>query len=189
MLELFSKRLKAAEENHNKMMEALMRQVPRSLDISSTQSHISPSVNSNQMRTLEEGIKIYNEWKNDLEGAGFGCRFYKPHIPSEADALAERIRDVIASYALDEFVRRATPQEKDLSLDSLKNIVANFEAMANAPALSNSNPIKEDDEVFKIENAIQRRRSCNETISHVFISSSFRNLDRSPSLREYFRVQ
>ncbi|KAI0987763.1 hypothetical protein GJ496_004633 [Pomphorhynchus laevis] len=30
--------------------------------------------------------------------------------------------------------------------------------MVNAPTLSNSNLIKEDDEVFRIENATQRRR-------------------------------
>ncbi|KAI0979343.1 hypothetical protein GJ496_011615 [Pomphorhynchus laevis] len=100
----------------------------------------------------------YNERKNDLEGAVFGCRFYKPHITSEAGALAECIRDVIASFAPDEFVRRAALQEKDLSLDRLIKIAANFEAMANAPTLSNSNPIKEDDKVFRIENAKQRRR-------------------------------
>ncbi|KAI0979139.1 hypothetical protein GJ496_010266 [Pomphorhynchus laevis] len=100
----------------------------------------------------------YNERKNDLEGAVFGCRFYKPHITSEAGALAECIRDVIASFAPDEFVRRAALQEKDLSLGMLINIAANFEAMANAPTLSNSNPIKEDDKVFRIENAKQRRR-------------------------------
>ncbi|KAI0984517.1 hypothetical protein GJ496_008354 [Pomphorhynchus laevis] len=42
MLEIFSKRLEAAEENQNKLMEALMGQVPRALDICSTQPQISP---------------------------------------------------------------------------------------------------------------------------------------------------
>ncbi|KAI0987762.1 hypothetical protein GJ496_004632 [Pomphorhynchus laevis] len=42
MLELFSKRLKAAEKNQNKLMEALMRKVPRVLNISSTQPQIYP---------------------------------------------------------------------------------------------------------------------------------------------------
>ncbi|KAI0984518.1 hypothetical protein GJ496_008355 [Pomphorhynchus laevis] len=126
--------------------------------------HFCDSIHEISARFNFDGIRkkkkelSYNEWKKDLEGAGFGRRFYKSHITSEADEVAERIRDVIASYAPDVFVRRAALQEKDLSLKRLINIAANFEAMANAPTLSNLNPIKEDNEVFRIENATNRRR-------------------------------
>ncbi|KAI0983738.1 hypothetical protein GJ496_008139 [Pomphorhynchus laevis] len=113
--------------------------------------HFRDSIHEISARFKFYGIRkkkeqTYNEWKNDIEGAGFGCRFYKPYITSEADALAKRIWDVIASYAPDAFVRCAALQEKDLSLDRLINIAANFEGMDNAPTLSNSNPIQEDDD-------------------------------------------
>ncbi|KAI0979556.1 hypothetical protein GJ496_000593 [Pomphorhynchus laevis] len=57
----------------------------------------------------------------------------------------------------EEFVCRAALQKKDLSLNRLINIAANFEAMANALTLSNSNPIKE---YAEFDGARTRRFRC-----------------------------
>ncbi|KAI0988532.1 hypothetical protein GJ496_005737 [Pomphorhynchus laevis] len=61
--------------------------------------------------------------------------FFKNTVTKEAQALEERIRDVIACFAPHEYVSRRALQDKHLALEKLMTIATNYEAMAKSPTL------------------------------------------------------
>ncbi|KAL7674127.1 hypothetical protein ACOME3_000407 [Neoechinorhynchus agilis] len=80
-------------------------------------------------------VQPYHQWLNELEGAANGCNFYKKEITSDAQAINERIRDMIAMYTPDDFVRRAALQDGQIDLEKLRSTAYNFEEMKTAPTL------------------------------------------------------
>ncbi|KAI0979499.1 hypothetical protein GJ496_007829 [Pomphorhynchus laevis] len=140
------------------------------------------SARFNFMSIRKKDKETYNEWVNNLEGASRDCNFFNPTIKDEASAIADRIRDMIAMYSPDEYIRKSALRHEALTLEQLIDITTNYEIMSRAPTnntqkddVADTTPqtCNDQDEIYfnrkqkqfgsRIEKYTQRCRNCGNT--------------------------
>ncbi|KAI0986078.1 hypothetical protein GJ496_000921 [Pomphorhynchus laevis] len=77
------------------------------------------SARFNFMSIRKKDKEAYNEWVNNLEGVARDCNFFNLTIKDEASAIADRIRDMIAMYSPDEYIRKSALRHEALTLEQL----------------------------------------------------------------------
>ncbi|KAI0988331.1 hypothetical protein GJ496_011115 [Pomphorhynchus laevis] len=111
--------------------------------------------------------ETYNEWVNNLEDTSRDCNFFNPTIKDEASAIADRIRDMIAMYSPDEYIRKSALQHEALTLEQLIDITTNYEIMCRAPTLIMQNENQDTTDEILYSNNTQKDNVADTTPSNM----------------------
>ncbi|KAI0989760.1 hypothetical protein GJ496_007201 [Pomphorhynchus laevis] len=132
----------------------------------------------NQQSTQSTAV---NNQVNNLEGAARDCNFFNPTIKDEASAIADRIRDMIAMYSPDEYIRKSALRHEALTLEQLIDITTNYEIMSRASTLIKQNENQDTSDEIMYSNNTQKDniadttpQTCNDQ-DEIYISIANKN--------------